>query len=143
VISGGICPTAPLSFWGGYDFQVKIRGSRIELGEIEAHLGRLIGRARGLWCWPAEEDRGDKRAGGFTTRYRGAAGRAEDLRRYLAARLRVYVPAVYVRLECLPLTPTASWIGRPAGAGPGGVWRRVYEAPQRRSEQRWPQSGRR
>ncbi|HEX3095097.1 MAG TPA: amino acid adenylation domain-containing protein [Candidatus Angelobacter sp.] len=102
-----------IEFVGRNDFQVKVRGFRIELGEIEARLLEYDGLREAVVV--AQEDAaGGKRLVAYYTK--GAIdpqhinGKekfgAEDLRSYLAQRMPEYmVPAAYVRLEALPITP--------------------------------------
>jgi amino acid adenylation domain-containing protein len=89
-----------LDFLGRIDHQVKVRGLRIELGEIEAALARhpavrkaavLLRAGRLVACVAAPgEPRPD----------------AAELRSLLAERLPDYmVPAVFVMLDALPLSP--------------------------------------
>ncbi|HYU31797.1 MAG TPA: thioesterase domain-containing protein, partial [Thermoanaerobaculia bacterium] len=97
-------------YLGRLDHQVKIRGVRIELGEIEAALSALPGvrqavavvrdeRLVAYWVGEAPED---------------------TLRRQLRERLpEAMVPAVFVRLDALPLLPN------------GKVDRKALPAPDR------------
>ena len=91
-----------IEFLGRLDDQVKVRGQRIELGEVEHALRacasveaaacgvRTVAGEPGLVAWVVWS--GDRDAAG--------------LRRELAARLPAYaVPATYVDLERLPVTP--------------------------------------
>ncbi|WP_327232740.1 amino acid adenylation domain-containing protein [Streptomyces sp. NBC_01317] len=82
------------------DDQVKLRGFRIELGEIEAALTDLPGVAAA--CAVVREDRpGDRRLVAYTV-----GGTEADLRAHLAATLPAHlVPAAFVRLDALPVTP--------------------------------------
>ncbi|MBB4634032.1 non-ribosomal peptide synthetase/type I polyketide synthase [Longimicrobium terrae] len=122
-----------VEFLGRNDFQVKVRGFRIELGEIEARLdeaagvreavvmGRLdaTGQTR-LVAWYTGSDEAD----------------AQSLRAHLSARLPDYmVPAAYVRLERLPLTPSGK-LDRGALPEPGGdaFATRGWEAPAGEAE---------
>ncbi|MGI8546381.1 MAG: amino acid adenylation domain-containing protein [Gemmatimonadaceae bacterium] len=104
-----------IEFLGRDDHQVKVRGYRIELGEIEAMLATHPGVQR-VVAVAREDAPGEKRL--VTYYVASAAGRAdacaanaeldaEELRSYLSERLPAYmVPAAYVRLESLPLTPS-------------------------------------
>ena len=89
---------------------MKIRGYRIELGEIEARLAEHEG-VREVVVIAREDAIGDKRlVAYYTSAEANGEGResigAEELRRHLSAKLPEYmVPAAYVRLERLPLTP--------------------------------------
>src|SRR6202034_3481696 len=136
-------PEGNIEFVGRNDFQVKIRGYRIELGEIEARLAEhsLVGEA----VVAAREDRpGEKRLvayyivksatgeGGIEGAVLEAETAAGQLRSYLWGKLPEYmVPAAYVRLESMPLTPNGK-LDRKALPAPAadayGVSR--YEAPE-------------
>jgi amino acid adenylation domain-containing protein len=110
-----------IEFLGRNDFQVKIRGFRIELAEIEAQLAGhpLIREAVVL---AREDGIGDKRLVAYYTTAReqgessteisetaeaAAPGLGADvLRSYLSTMLPKYmVPADYVALNAMPLTP--------------------------------------
>ncbi len=99
-------PDGEVEFAGRADHQVKIRGFRIELGEIEAALGRhpAVREAAVI----AREDGGRERyLAAYVVAAPGApAPAAAELRAHLAARLPDYmVPAAFVPLDALPLTP--------------------------------------
>src|SRR6266700_1933957 len=103
-----------IEFVGRIDFQVKVRGFRIELNEIEERLLEFDG-VRETVVVAYGDAATEKRLVAYYTE--GASGLhqsngrdrfgTEELRGYLAQRLPEYmVPAAYVRLEALPLTPT-------------------------------------
>ncbi|HSL81559.1 MAG TPA: amino acid adenylation domain-containing protein, partial [Thermoanaerobaculia bacterium] len=101
---GRYLPDGEIEFLGRRDFQVKIRGYRVELGEIEAALGRHPGVREAVVVAP-EDGRGQRRLIAYVVPARDGAAEADGLRAALAARLPEYmVPAVFVRLERLPLT---------------------------------------
>ncbi|MGP3966626.1 amino acid adenylation domain-containing protein [Streptomyces sp. 6N223] len=97
-----------IEYRGRVDHQIKLRGFRIELGEIEAVLARhdavahavVIAHDQHLVAYtvPADAD-----AGTGT----GPAPDPDELRRHAAAALPAHmVPAAYVTLPALPLTPS-------------------------------------
>ncbi|MFF9850446.1 amino acid adenylation domain-containing protein [Streptomyces litmocidini] len=106
------------------DDQVKLHGLRIEPGEIEAALAGLDGV--GAACVLVREDRpGEQRLVAYLAAGPGGAAMADDatLRERLTALLPAFmVPAVFVRLDALPLLPNGKTDRRalPAPAGPEG-----------------------
>ena len=94
-----------LEFLGRIDHQVKVRGFRIELGEIESVLHRhdLIQQAVVLARTEANDQ---KRLVAYLVLEPGNSLTQSELRRYLKQELPDYmVPAVFVLLESLPITP--------------------------------------
>ncbi|HEX3126444.1 MAG TPA: amino acid adenylation domain-containing protein, partial [Thermoanaerobaculia bacterium] len=109
-------PDGDLLFLGRVDFQVKIRGVRIELGEIEAVLGEHDGVQTAVVV--AREDGGAKRLVAYVVR-REPALKVSSLRAFLAQRLpEAMVPAAFVFLESMPMTPTGK-VDRRALPAPG------------------------
>lgn len=112
-------PDGNIEFLGRMDQQVKVRGFRVELGEIEAVLG----------AHPAVREcvvKHHRDAGNhvylaaYVVPHPGAAPRAEELAKFLQAKLPEYmVPAHFVALDALPLTPN------------GKVDRAALQAPDR------------
>jgi amino acid adenylation domain-containing protein len=94
-------PDGGLEFLGRIDHQIKLRGFRIEPGEIEAALGQH----------PAVREAAvvvlHRRLIAYVVAAEGQAPSARELRGFLGERLPGYmVPAAYVTLPALPLTPS-------------------------------------
>jgi len=129
-----------IEFLGRNDFQVKIRGFRIELGEIEARLIEYPA-VREAAVIAREDILGDKRLAAYYTTYTTAGPSVPDpeqLRSHLSASLPEYmVPAAYVLLDTLPLTPSGK-LDRKALRAPdsGSYLARGYETPQGEIETR-------
>ena len=89
-----------LEFLGRVDHQVKVRGYRIELGEIEISLLRHPGvRETVVTVW-------EDRLVAYVVPREGKAPDAHGLRAFLGETLPAYmVPAAFVTLEALPVTP--------------------------------------
>jgi natural product biosynthesis luciferase-like monooxygenase protein len=110
-----------LDFIGRADHQVKLRGYRIELGEIEAVLEAQPGVAQAV-VLVREDTPGDPRLVAYVT---GPASEPA-LRAALAAELPDHmVPAHFVRLAAMPLTPNRK-VDRKALPAPQAV---VAETP--------------
>ncbi|HEX8363580.1 MAG TPA: amino acid adenylation domain-containing protein, partial [Longimicrobium sp.] len=121
-------PDGTVEFLGRNDFQVKLRGFRIELGEIEARLAEHP-EVREVVVLAREDAPGDKRLAAYYVS--AEALDAEALRAHLSANLPGYmVPAAYVWMEAMPLTPNGK-VNRKALPAPEGdaFATRVYEAP--------------
>jgi non-ribosomal peptide synthase protein (TIGR01720 family) len=109
-----------IEFLGRTDHQVKIRGFRVELEEIEA---ALAGHPQIAACAAAarEEAPGELRLAAYVVPREGAAIAAGELRRWLKARLPDHmVPAAFVEMAALPLTPSGK-VDLGALPAPGGA----------------------
>jgi len=92
-----------LGFLGRLDHQVKVRGFRIELGEIETKLRHHAAINQAVVA-TREETPGDQRLVVYYTAAQPLSTAA--LRHFLSQSLPDYmVPAIYVHLEAMPLTP--------------------------------------
>ncbi|MCK9815709.1 amino acid adenylation domain-containing protein [Pseudomonas sp. MAFF 302046] len=120
-----------LEYLGRNDDQVKIRGLRIELGEIQARLTQLPGIKEAV-VLAREDVPGDKRLVAYYTGDGSGQGLdIEQLRSHLLQHLPEYmVPALFVHLEALPLSPNGK-LDRKALPAPGlgSLQARPYEAP--------------
>ncbi len=107
-------PDGNLEFQGRLDDQVKVRGYRIELGEVEAVLSQHPAVSQAAVV-ASQDGPGGKRLVAYL-----APGdvQLQDLRDFMRQRLPDYmIPAVFVPLDALPLTPS------------GKVNRRALPAP--------------
>jgi len=107
-------PDGSVDFLGRLDYQVKVRGFRIELGEIEAVLLQhpairetvVVARQAGRGL---DEDKlsAPSRLVAYVVTAQESAPTVSELRRFLQAKLPDYMlPAAFVTLETLPLTPS-------------------------------------
>ncbi len=100
-------PDGNIEFLGRIDYQVKIRGFRVEPGEIEAVLLQhpnvtecvVLGR---------EDSPGDKRLVAYIVPTQEQVLTLEELHQFLKQKLPDYmIPAIFVPLEAMPLTPNS------------------------------------
>ena len=124
-----------LEYLGRNDFQVKIRGFRIELGEIEARLAELSG-VRDAVVVAREDHPGSRQLVAYWTPREEVPETelpsVERLREHLRAELPAYmVPAAFVKLQEMPLTPNGK-VDRKALLAPDAeaLVTHVYEAPR-------------
>ncbi|HYH79465.1 MAG TPA: non-ribosomal peptide synthetase, partial [Longimicrobium sp.] len=120
-----------LEFLGRLDAQVKIRGNRVEPGEVEAALLRHPGVERCVVA--AREDApGEKRLVAWVV---GAAD-ARALRAHLRRSLPEYmVPAAFVALPALPVSPNGKLDRRALPAPDGRAPERPHVAPRTPTEE--------
>src|SRR6185436_3277013 len=107
-----LLPDGTLVFAGRRDRQVKVRGQRVEVAEIEAALVQLPGVGRAV-VEPRPVGGGAAAVGdriglvAYVTPGPGGPPDPAELRRRLVERLPPsMIPAVFVVLAALPLTPT-------------------------------------
>src|SRR5690606_12278277 len=120
-------------YLGRQDFQVKIRGFRVELGEIEAQVMAFPG-VRQAGVLAREDVPGLKRlVADLAPQDAAAPADLEPLRQHLIAHLPDYmVPAAYVQMDALPLSPNGK-VDRGQLPAPGRGrrdWAGQYAAPR-------------
>jgi amino acid adenylation domain-containing protein len=116
-----------IQYLGRIDKQVKIRGFRIELEEIENRLLNIEGIKETV-VLAREEDEGDKYICAYVVCDRGYE--ISKLREYLSKKLPNYmIPAYFVRLEKIPLTPNGK-VDRNALPRPERGTGELYIAPR-------------
>jgi aryl carrier-like protein len=107
-------PDSSIEFLGRLDYQVKVRGFRIELGEIESALSQHPAlRESAVVAHKAVRTAGvggaseSSRLVAYIVTQSGSTPTVNELRRFLQLKLPDYmIPAVFVTLEALPLTPS-------------------------------------
>ncbi|HEX3045261.1 MAG TPA: amino acid adenylation domain-containing protein [Bacillota bacterium] len=110
-------PDGNIEFLGRIDHQVKLRGYRIEMGEIEAQL--LKHEAIQETIVVVKEDGSGKNLCAYFVSERELT--IPELREYLAKDLPDYmIPAYFIRLEKMPLTPNGK-IDQKALPEPSGI----------------------
>jgi amino acid adenylation domain-containing protein len=130
-------PDGNLEYLGRLDHQVKLRGIRIELGEIEAALAQHSAVQETIVV--AHEDiPGELRLVAYVVLTQEPGPPIRELRRFLAKQLpAAMVPATFVMLEALPLTPSGK-VDRRALRVPSALRptvEDVYVAPRTPTEQ--------
>jgi acyl carrier protein len=94
-----------IEFLGRPDQQIKLRGRRIELGEIEATLERHPAVRQAAVLLQAEPG-GDFRLVAYVVNRQDSSFSPAEIREFLKAHLPEYmIPAVWVKLDAMPLTP--------------------------------------
>jgi amino acid adenylation domain-containing protein len=127
---GRMLPDGSIEHLGRKDFQIKIRGHRIELNEIEALLDQLAGVAKSV-VRASKNKKGEYELAAYYTTPDQEAKDSDELRRFLAGKLPVYMaPAYIVHLDRLPLTATGK-VDRNALPlpGPGAIQQVEYVPP--------------
>ncbi|MEA2694508.1 MAG: hypothetical protein QOJ16_3895, partial [Acidobacteriota bacterium] len=100
-------PDGAIEFVGRTDSQVKIRGFRVELGEIEAALARHPALTEVAVVDRADPGSGSQRLVAYYVPRPAGEPTVGELQAFLAGLLPGYmVPAAFVRLEAIPVTPT-------------------------------------
>jgi len=132
---GRYLPDGNLVFLGRRDAQVKVRGNRIEPGEIEAVINGCDGIDQ---CAVVlrEDKPGDPGLAAYFVAEAAADVALADVRRHVQERLPGYmVPAAFVELDAIPLTPNGK-LDR--NALPAPVWESdtEYVAPRNDNERR-------
>jgi amino acid adenylation domain-containing protein len=133
-----LLPNGEIAYLGRVDDQIKVLGYRIEPNEIIAVLSRhpeveantVV--ARGVSC-------SERQLTAYVVLSSESQATAEDLREFLRRELPDYmVPAVFVRLDSLPLTRNGK-VDRAALPAPDAVntlWDRAFTAPGTPVEER-------
>ncbi|USP13463.1 non-ribosomal peptide synthetase [Vibrio gazogenes] len=131
-------PDGTIEYRGRNDDQVKIRGFRIELGEISSALQGCTGVQDGVVVARAFGGSADKQlVGYYTAAQADAVPDVAALKAELSERLPAHmVPAVYVLIDAMPLTPNGK-VNRKALPEPdiSSVVRHEYQAPVGDAEQ--------
>ena len=117
-------PDGIIEYLGRLDDQVKIRGFRVELGEIEAVL-RGHPKVHAAVVLLREDLQGDKRLVAYVVPKPPLDPVAAELRSFLKRTLPEHmIPAVFVKLETLPLGPNGKIDRRVAPCAYSLGWRR-------------------
>jgi len=104
---GRILPDGRLIHMGRSDSQVKVRGHRVETAEIEAILLKHPGvKEAAVVAWP--DGHGDNYLAAYTVFQLDNSPKTGELYRHLRESLPDYmIPAAFVVLEAMPLTPNS------------------------------------
>jgi amino acid adenylation domain-containing protein len=130
-------PDGQIAFLGRFDEQIKIRGFRIEPNEIVAALNEHPAVSQSVVV-AREVAEGDSRLVAYFVPRAGRIATVSELRDFLGARLPAYmVPAMYVTLDAMPLTPNGK-VDRaslPAPDAANTLGEDVFHAPRTEVEQ--------
>ncbi|HKV08204.1 MAG TPA: amino acid adenylation domain-containing protein, partial [Thermoanaerobaculia bacterium] len=126
---GRLRPDGDVEFLGRADHQVKVRGFRVEPGEIETVLAAHPAVLR-CAVLAREEKSGGRRLVAYWVPREGRQVEASELRRALLARLPEFmVPAAFVALDAIPLTPNGK-VDRQALPDPEDAIEAGWTAPR-------------
>lgn len=132
-----VLPDGQIAFLGRFDEQIKIRGFRIEPNEIVAALNEHPAVSQSVVV-AREVAEGDSRLVAYFVPRAGHIATVSELRDFLSARLPAYmVPAMYVTLNAVPLTPNGK-VDRAALPTPDAsntLGEDVFHAPRTEVEQ--------
>ncbi|HLJ99327.1 MAG TPA: amino acid adenylation domain-containing protein [Streptosporangiaceae bacterium] len=104
---GAWTPDGQIQFLGRRDTQIKLRGQRIELEEIEAALAAVPGVSQAVAALRHDLPGGDGIAAYLLPAPGASVPGPAELREHLAQTLPAYmIPAAYLTLDALPLSPT-------------------------------------
>jgi amino acid adenylation domain-containing protein len=130
-------PSGELAFLGRFDEQIKIRGFRIEPNEIVAALDEHPAVSQSAVVARQVGD-SDSQLVGYFIPGAGRIATVSELRDFLSSRLPAYmVPAIFVTLDAMPLTPNGK-VDRAALPAPDAsntLGEDVFHAPQSEVEQ--------
>jgi amino acid adenylation domain-containing protein len=124
---GSMRPDGCVTHLGRKDLQAKIRGHRIELGQIDSALLRHPAVREAMTV--VRQDKPDeRRLVAYIVLHRNASVTITALRNFLGAQIPAYmVPADFVQLESMPLTPSGK-LNRQSLPEPGAA-RLIPDAP--------------
>ncbi|HEY5812704.1 MAG TPA: amino acid adenylation domain-containing protein [Terrimicrobiaceae bacterium] len=104
--NGRYLPDGNIEFLGRSDMQVKLQGFRVELGEIEATLVRHRSVAKAVVVVNGQREARKRLVAYLVAEEDARLPSTSDLQDFLARQLPDYmIPATYVELDGIPLTP--------------------------------------
>jgi amino acid adenylation domain-containing protein len=131
---GRLLPDGSIAFVGRKDFQVKIRGCRVELREIEAVLGGFAG-VQEVAVVVRPEKAGEKSLVAYVVAHTQATLTPALLRDFAREKLPAYmVPAHFVLLPAMPLTPSGKVDRQALPAPPPSSEETAFVAPRNETE---------